>query len=213
MAFGVVVIAGILLAGSPNAPDAMKRHLPWRGQLEAQAVPVGTRHWPDGEVPYSNAVPEQAEALAWAVRAWNESGADVRFRAVPRDQAKLVITRIEHGDCSLADASVGHVPGSQVRIFRIDPTTPGCDRYNAARALAHELGHVLGLDHEEHRCAAMNPAGSLRGSEHCAPTPPGTWACRLLEPTDVERAIDVYGGELRPARGPRACPVGDDPVA
>jgi hypothetical protein len=53
----------------------------------------------------------------------------------------------------------------------------------------------------------MNPAGSFRGGDHCTPTPPGTWACRLLEPIDVRRAVDVYGGEVRPSRGPRACPI------
>jgi hypothetical protein len=135
IAFGVAVIAGILLSGSPNAPEAMKRHLPWRGQIEVQYAPeFADRRWPDGEVPYANEVPEQAEALALAVRAWNESGADVHFYPVPRDEAKLVIRRIDGGDCSLADALLGHVPGSRVRIFRIDPSTPGCDRYNGARA-------------------------------------------------------------------------------
>jgi hypothetical protein len=204
---GTAAVLLILLAASPRAPEGFKQHLPWRESLDAPAIlPQNeVRRWPRGEILYHNAVAEQAWAVGAAVRVWNESGADVRFTEVPAERADLVIERIEVQGCRRAEATVGRVPRPRVRVFGIDPATPGCDPYNAAQALAHELGHVLGLEHDEGGCAAMNARGNLRGPEHCVRTPPGTWRCRLLELADVRRAVELYGGEVRPLRGPRAC--------
>ena len=51
--------------------------------------------WPGGIVSYYNAAPDQAWAVAQAVRAWNTSGARVQFVSVPRQSAKLVIRSTE----------------------------------------------------------------------------------------------------------------------
>jgi hypothetical protein len=207
---GVAVVGAILVAASPRAPETLKQHLPWRTSLDAPVF-VGSgevKLWPDGDVPYFNAAPDQAWALELAVRAWNESGADLRFHAVPRDRAQLVIEHLETASCDHAEASVGRVRHARVHVFRLDPTRPECNRYDAAQALAHELGHVLGLDHQQVGCATMNPVGSYRGPEQCPPTPPATWRCRLLEAADIRRAVELYGGTARRASGPRACPLG-----
>jgi hypothetical protein len=208
-ALGTAAIGAILLAASPRAPQTLKQHLPWRTSLDAPVF-VGAgevRLWPDGDIAYYNAARDQAWALARAVEAWNESGVHVRFHAVPRDRAQLVVEYIEDRRCDHAEASLGRVREARVHIFVLDPARPECNRYDAAQALAHELGHVLGLDHQEQGCATMNPAGSLRGPEHCEPTPPSTWRCRLLEPADVRRAVELYGGTVRPLAGRRSCPL------
>jgi hypothetical protein len=73
-------------------------------------------------------------------------------------------------------------------------------------ALAHELGHVLGLVHEDRGCAAMNSRGSERGPAKCRPVERWEWRCRLLEHDDVAGAVALYGGRPR-VRPASACPI------
>src|SRR5258706_8853945 len=69
--------------------------------------------WPGGVVPYFNAAPDQAWAVTQAVQAWNTSGAHVRFVAVPRADAKMVIEEDTHKVyCAEAHASLGDVPNA-----------------------------------------------------------------------------------------------------
>src|SRR5262249_44707221 len=120
--------------------------------------------WPGGVIRYFNAAPDQGWAVAQAGHAWNTSGADVRFVAVPRSSAQLVIR--EQADkvyCAEGHASLGDVPGAEVVIFPAHGLTHACNRYWAARVVTHELGHVLGLEHEDRYCATMNAYGSFRG--------------------------------------------------
>jgi hypothetical protein len=64
-----------------------------------------------------------------------------------------------------------------------------------AGVVAHELGHVLGLQHVRKGCAAMGPHGQTK-----CPKPPEPWQlrCRLLEADDVRGAIRRYGGKMSP---------------
>jgi hypothetical protein len=77
---------------------------------------------------------------------------------------------------------------------------PDLDRYSAAQVIAHELGHVLGLGHTTVPCAAMSAGW------YCPDAPAGEWRCRLLERVDVEGAVHLYGGTVRPL-GPVNCPI------
>jgi hypothetical protein len=81
----------------------------------------------------------------------------------------------------------------------------GQDRYTMALVVAHELGHVLGLDHEDRICATMNSYLVNRGPERCQAAPEGKWICRLLRADDVRGAVSLYGGTVRPIRGPEFC--------
>lgn len=164
--------------------------------------------WPGGVVRYFNAAPDQAWAVNQAVSAWNNSGAHVRFIAVPRAQAQLVITDPANKVyCSEGKASVGYVHNAHVFLFPARGRTHACNQYWAARVMAHELGHVLGLQHEDRYCAAMNAYGSLRGGKECQPSLPWAWRCRLLELNDVAGAAAMYGGAPRPVRSQPLCPL------
>jgi hypothetical protein len=104
---------------------------------------------------------------------------------------------------SAGDASVQRVNGrflsAKVGI------RSGQNRYTMALVLAHELGHVLGLDHEDRVCATMNSFLVDQHPEHCAAAPAGKWICRLLRSDDVRGAVALYGGTPRPIRGPEFC--------
>ena len=162
--------------------------------------------WPDGFIPYYNAAHDQAWAVKQAVNAWNTSGARVRFVPVTRSSAKLVIEYAPTRSCKRAEATVGHTTRSVVRIWSSRAVSASCSPAFAAGAMAHELGHVLGLTHEDRGCAVMNSAGSARGPARCEPVERWEWRCRLLEHDDVAGAVAIYGGRasVRPAV---ACPI------
>ena len=164
--------------------------------------------WPGGRIPYYNTLHGDAAAVKLAVNAWNHSGAHVRFVAVSRSHAKLLIIGSGSGCKGFPSgkATIGHYSRARVVVFGHD-----CNTQWMAQLVAHEFGHVLGLDHETRRCATMNPtyrtyAGSVRGGDRCHPTAPvWEWHCGLLERDDVRGAIRRYGGSVH--LGPAFCPI------
>lgn len=164
--------------------------------------------WPEGVVRYYNAAPDQAWAVNQAVRAWNTSGAHIRFVAVPPAEAQMTIEEQQSKVyCTEGLASLGYARGAHVLIFPAHGITHACNPYWAARVMTHELGHVLGLQHEDRACAAMNAVGNLHGGKECAPGPVWDWRCRLLEPDDIAGAVAAYGGTARRATLPELCPL------
>ena len=162
--------------------------------------------WPDGVIPFYNAAHDQAWAVDRAVSAWNTSGARVRFVRVTRASAKLVIEYAPTRACTRAEATIGYTSRSVIRIWSSRAVSATCSPAWAAGAMAHELGHVLGLTHEDRGCAAMNSLGNERGPALCTPVQRWEWRCRLLEHDDVAGAVAIYGGHpsVRPAT---ACPI------
>ncbi len=173
----------------------------------AQAHVILGKPWPGGTIRYYNAAADQAWPVARAVYVWNHSGAKVRFVPSSRASAQLVLKHFSHNRCvGHARATVGHVRQATVELPRIDESSSICNSYSSAHAVAHELGHVLGLGHEERRCALMNGVGTWRGAQHCRQEAVWTWRCGLLEPDDVSGAVKLYGGRTSAAsRG--SCPA------
>ena len=146
----------------PTLDRFARRAAAARPSRRRSAEPTVGGKWQDGVVRYFNGAPEHDWALQQAVAAWNGSGAHVRFEASTRQLAQLVIRSKDVEKCGHGHATLGFTPLARADIFR-PGDGPGCDPFSAARVLAHELGHVLGLEHDDTRCAAMNSKGNRRG--------------------------------------------------
>jgi hypothetical protein len=166
----------------------------------------GGKPWPGGTIRYYNAAADQAWPVARAVWVWNNSGARIRFVPSSRADAQLVIDHFPHRRCvDHAKATLGFSRQARVWLPRIDESSGLCNSYSSAHAVAHELGHVLGLTHEERGCAVMNPTGTWRGAKLCPPAEQWEWRCGLLEEDDVRGVVAIYGGRV--ASVARDCPI------
>ncbi len=214
LVLGLLVAAPAALAGREPAAVAEPRALDLAGTADAGARASYRRlpfRWRGGRIPYYNAAKGNAWAVKRAVRAWNSSGARVRFVAVRRSRARVVIRYFSARGCVPAgrtpvswNGRTGRAIRAEVLLSRPDPRLSACSRWSIAITAAHELGHVLGLDHETRRCALMNPTSLNISPSLCnpRPLPDWRWRCRLLESDDVRGAVRTYGGRVR--RRPRS---------
>ena len=159
--------------------------------------------WPTTTITYYDEVPAYAWSVDTAAFAWNSSGARVQFLKTSHARSADVLVGVRW----FKIAGEAHIERLGGRIVRAQiGIRNGQDRYTMALVLTHELGHVLGLDHEDGVCATMNSRLAVNHPEHCAAPPPGMWVCRLLRADDVRGAVNLYGGSVRPIRGPEFCP-------
>ncbi len=136
-----------------------------------------------------------------AVEAWNTSGVKFRWKPASRRDAKLdfVVTRNVRGDGeAISDGRNGTIklaPGLLTGAH-----SPQEANVKATALVAHEMGHIMGLDHSR-KCAAM------QAFVHASCKPPSDdwlYRCRILEADDIAGAIKVYGGK-RKQLAPKFC--------
>jgi hypothetical protein len=179
----------------------------------AEAAP---RKWPHGRITYVDRS-KDPEAVKLAVQAWNSSGLRIRFVKVrTARKARLVIqnTRRVPSGCGSGYGTLGYPgPGRKAHVSILhgtDADGQGCAWPGQTLVVAHELGHVLGLDHDMSGCSLMNTshtngvAPSLCLGDDVEAAKPGRWRCRVLEKVDLKKVKRLYGGKPR-VREPEWC--------
>src|SRR5262245_42451884 len=171
------------------------------GTAHADAYRLEGGKWRLPAIPYYVTTPAYSWSVDTAAYAWNSSGVHTAFVKTDRAHAKVLIgirwyrqagdARIQWLGNSIVSAQIG--------------IQSGHDRYEMALIVAHEFGHVLGLDHEFGACATMNPSIANDHTTYCPAPPAGMWTCRLLQPDDVRGAVSLYGGTVRSLRGSSFC--------
>ena len=113
---------------------------------------------PAPEVKYFVALDDWKAPMSRAARAVNRAHVGVKLvKADLPQQASIQIGRLDKR-CGLAgvDGTTQNLEGGYAVIY----LPRGCNATAASIIAAHELGHALGLAHENRRCALMNASGT-----------------------------------------------------
>jgi hypothetical protein len=213
----LALAASLLLAAPASARSTRPFDGPAASPLAHASFKLAEWRWRTGRITYFNAARKSGKAVKRAITAWNTSGARVEFVRTSRSRARLVIRYHPTRRClgfayaqPYYDAS-RRVARAAIVIPRPRAGNPFCSHWGQVLVVAHELGHVLGLDHESRRCATMNPATSGLKPSECPEQPEWQWRCRVLEADDVRGAVRLYGGKVK--RRPKPlCDLAGPPV-
>ncbi|MGL6279652.1 MAG: M57 family metalloprotease [Gaiella sp.] len=162
--------------------------------------------WPVTRLSVWNDTPYRT-ALTRAMASWNAVG--TRIQLVPaerRSAARVVVALLPEG-ASSTHAGTGTVGWAPAQRGKVEIRAGLSDRA-AAAVLTHELGHVLGLGHEEGGCSVMSATVNV---ERPRPGCPIARCARLeeclVQPDDAEGLRHQYGNRLQALR-----PLGVDGV-
>jgi chitodextrinase len=187
----VAVLAAAFLACAPAA-DAFVRQ-PYR--------------WPSRTIPYYNGASAYKKEVAAAASAWNTSGSKVHWSAVSRSHARVIVKVTKNlGPGGLATVTYAGGRGFRGLIelrpdLRKGQLTELAGRGVATQVVVHEMGHIMGLAHEDRRCAIMN---AVVGGSCADPVEIWRFRCRLLEKDDIRGGVALFGGKVGKV-GPEFC--------
>jgi hypothetical protein len=181
------------------------------GRLYPAVAGTADPTWPRGIVNVYDAS-GSLDTVIVAAHQWTVSGAHVQIRVVRyRRDADVVVVRDDKRllrlcgkDCLGYTTAIGHPRNGHSEIILRSSLT-GEPRPLSVWVAAHELGHVLGLQHRSgKKCSVMSPRAF---DTRCAPSLGGDLpsqrdlAC-VPAPADVDVAASLYGGATK-TRPPR----------
>jgi hypothetical protein len=149
----------------------------------AAYVAVGPA-WPGGTVTYTSNTPAYTSAIDRAARMLNRSGVGVHLS---RTSSNADVVFVYQGNACDGSAYVGYRRRRSNTVW----LGSGCAKDLIALTAVHELGHVLGLDHETRRCSRMNPSFDSSGTpDRCAHRTLSYWLAHPLA-ADDKRGLRV----------------------
>lgn len=177
----------------------------------ASAYSAPGPRWPGTTIRYYQAMhPSWTWSVSRAAQSWSGTGAPVRLvRVSSRAQAQVVVETGRTRVGNAGQATLGSHPRARLTIAgRAGQRLALRDRIPMYTLIAHEFGHVLGLNHEERTgCELMRPY-PLSQSPLCrvaGPPVSGMYQCGLATRDDVRGLVSLYGGRPRFQR--RWCPI------
>jgi predicted Zn-dependent protease len=162
--------------------------------------------WETPNVPVWVGSPALRSPVARAISKWNALHLRVHFTRVTSKRKAWVTVRLDGTECVggvtqvLGARETGTFNGQPVSIRYIARArmliAPHCGPDLTTFVVAHELGHALGLGHETHKCALMNPSADAAGS---SPQCPGlTIASRARNPIRADDRAGVQALYKKP---------------
>lgn len=158
----------------------------------ARAYVIEGQRWPGTTITYYASA--YKKAVDQGAKTWNNAQVGVRFRKVSKkSQAQFVVTYDPYTKPCEGLSLVGYQGRHTQSWMHLGR---GCDRQYMIVTATHELGHILGLGHETHRCARMNPSADFPSGTpgHCSYHDRSYWLNHLLKGDDTRGAKALYGG-------------------
>ena len=169
----LLAIAASLALASATASPALGYYVEGRG-------------WPGPTITYYAGVYPRAVDRAAAV--WNRVGLGVTLQRTSKSAARVIVSSGPHG-CG-GWALVGYQGSDGTSRMRLNS---GCKADLMVLTATHEFGHVLGLGHENSRCARMNPTLEPDGTpNHCTHHTLRYWLSHVLQKDDLQGARAIY---------------------
>src|SRR4051794_22064732 len=125
----------------------------------AEAYVVGGHRWPSATITYYVAAKAYAGPVGRAARAWNSANVGIRFRRASRTSADVTVAY--GGNRCEGESPMGFGGWRDLTVVHLGA---GCSNGLISLTATHEFGHVLGLDHENTKCARMNWTFTRSGS-------------------------------------------------